>query len=193
MNQGKTDPAGVPLELRVIPRQEVYKLHLGGHPPEAFQRFAEESQKPPYNVVRDYPPTPEVDLVIEIRNTGSRDLTVLLGGTTHSMLLHLDGPGAVNFSPVEPVVAMMFTPAVIPLPVGGVYSVPCRRLPMPELPATAAGRSLAYWTLPGDYTLTAHWTAGVSPKPAGAEEVQPNPGFGYVKVTSTPARVHVTA
>jgi hypothetical protein len=64
-------------------------------------------------------------------------------------------------------------------------------LPLPELPAFASGRSLAYWTEPGEYTLTATWQAGVKPPPPGSTDV--GDGFGLVPITSNPVTVQVVA
>jgi hypothetical protein len=189
MHQGTTKPPGVTIELRILARQATYRLDLAGKTPEDFERLAREAAK----LLVDqtvYPPTPKVDLLLEIHNTGTQDMKVLLGGSMHGILIEVDGPGAVNFTPRVPVVAMVFPPDEIALAPGASHSLPMNALPHP---ATAGGLSLAYWTQPGEYTLTAHWSAGISPCPRGSEEIAPNPGFGYVAVTSSPVKVQVTA
>src|SRR5262249_3463741 len=86
--KGKTDPPGVPLEVRLVAKKDTYTLDLGGKTPEEFRKL-----------LKDRPlPAPAVDLELEFRNSGDEDLKFLVGGNNPDipLLLKLDGPGAVN-------------------------------------------------------------------------------------------------
>jgi hypothetical protein len=51
------------------------------------------------------------------------------------------------------------------------------------------GSEYAYWTEPGDYTLTASFNTAISPAPAN---VKPQAdGFGQVTLTSEPIKIKV--
>jgi hypothetical protein len=191
MSHGRTDPPGVALGLRVVARQTSYKLELQGRSGAEFRQLLEQLQEQSARGLApvEYPEPPKVDLDVEISNTGEELLQVLLGGTVHSIRVELAGPGAVNFTPREPIPAMLCPPATIPLAVGARYVVAMPRLPLPILPALSFGRSFSYWTEPGRYTLTAFWTAGVSPPPAGSRD--DGTGFGHVTVISEPVAVQV--
>jgi hypothetical protein len=106
------------------------------------------------------PEPPIVDLIFRITNTTEKPVTIEVGGDNSQMSLKLDGPGAVT---MDNNVAMtmefrMGTPVTIAP--GTTYD-----LKIFSLAFGIRGISkYAYWTEPGDYTLTASYTYGISEK-----------------------------
>jgi hypothetical protein len=184
-------PSGVQTALRIVARQTTYKLDLGGRSSAEFHQLLDQLQarSARFESSVEYPAGPAVDLDVEIINTGAEECQILLGGTYNGMTLELKGPGAVSFAPREAIPAMACPPATIPLALGAKYVVAVRHLPSPLLPAFAWGRSLAYWTAPGPYTLTAVWNAGISPPPPGSRD--DGNGFGHLTLSSEPITLNV--
>jgi hypothetical protein len=179
--KSKTEPPGVPLQAWLIAKKDTYVLNLGGKTPEEFRKLVQKS----------FPPAPAVDLELEFRNGGAKDLTFLVGGTNPDvpLLLKLDGPGAVNV--VVPAVhkAMASTPPKqVTLAPGKTHT-----LPIKSLMTNHIGRdgTASYRTEPGDYTLTATYKTAVSPVRQGAKDT--GRGFGPVTVISAPVKLKVVA
>jgi RNA polymerase sigma factor (sigma-70 family) len=185
--KSKTDPAGVPLEARLVAKKDTYALDLGGKTPEEFRKGIE-------NV---YPATPVVDLELEFRNSGDKEFTFVVGGSNPDipLLLKLEGPGAVNVTlPAQnaPIARAPFTQ--VTLAPGKTHT-----LPITSLMTKRLGRdgTASYWLEPGDYTLTATYKTAVSPAPAGSKDgaellMQGFPGFGQVTVITAPVKLKVT-
>ena len=89
--KGHTDPKGVSLELRLVAKQAKYKLDLGGKSSKEFTKQLAEAKK-----TGRYPEPPGVDLTLELRNTGTKDLQIHVQGDQNSIGLVLKGPGAVS-------------------------------------------------------------------------------------------------
>jgi hypothetical protein len=87
----KTDPPGAPLELRLTSKRASYPLDLGGKTAEEFRKQLKDAEKS-----GKLPPPPAVKLVLDLRNTGDKDVQVQIGGDNSDLLLHLKGPGAVS-------------------------------------------------------------------------------------------------
>jgi WD40 repeat protein len=181
--KGKTEPAGVPLELRLLAKNDTYVLDLGGKTPEEFRKLAE-SGGPGVAA-------PEVDLVLEFRNTGDKEIKFLVGGTNPDipLLLKLEGAGAVNVTLRALLSAMVSQPPQqVALAPGKTYTLPVKSLRTNNL-----GRegSASFWTQPGEYQLTATYHTAVSPMPKDAKESPRVKGFGMVTVTSSPLKLKV--
>src|SRR5262249_29457079 len=71
--KGKTIPAGVPLELRLVSQKDTYALDLGGKNADAFRKLLNAKGE-------KLPAPPKVDLVFELRNTGAKELQVWIAG-----------------------------------------------------------------------------------------------------------------
>jgi hypothetical protein len=179
-DRGTTDPKGVPLELKVVVQKDSYVLDLGGKTP---GEFAQPLKTGPY------PPAPEVDLVLELRNAGARELKVWVGGGSNMPVLELKGPGAVGLAYQHFVRRRDIPPEVVTLAPGKSRQVPVRRLSSVGLYSGSNRHRLAYWTEPGEYTLTASYHTAVSPAPQGAKAA--GNGFGYVTVTGAPIKLKV--
>jgi hypothetical protein len=178
---GKTEPPGVPLEARLIAKKDTYVLDLGAKTAEEFRKALQ--------IKNQYLPAPAVDLELEFRNSGDKELKFLVGGTNPDipLLLKLDGDGAVNL--VLPAVAS----AMASLPPTPVALAPGKThvLPIKALVTNCRGRegSASYWTQPGDYTPVATYKTAVSPAPAGAKDN--GKGFAAVTLTSAPVKLKV--
>jgi RNA polymerase sigma factor (sigma-70 family) len=184
--KSKSDPTGVPLELRLVANKDSYTLDLGGRTEAEFREQVRALEK-------IYRPLPEiaVDLKLELRNTGDKPLSVTFADDewrTIDMNLKLKGPGVFNIAPrvIEPDASRVLKPAALELAPGKSYS----------LPITSLGSSkdhiypYVYWTQPGEYTLAVSWQTKVSPPPKGAAPAGPTAGF--VTFTSNQVRLKVT-
>jgi RNA polymerase sigma factor (sigma-70 family) len=177
--KGSTEPAGVPLEARLIAKKDTYVLDLGGKTPQEFRKLFKDS----------FPPTPVVDLELEFRNSGVKNLTLLVGGFNPDipLLLKLDGPGAVNL--VLPAIAVdvpSTLPEQVTLGPGQVHTLPIKGLMTDHLDREG---SASYWLQTGDYILIATYKTAVSPVPVGAKDN--GKGFGPVTVISAPVKLKV--
>jgi hypothetical protein len=177
--KGRTEPAGVPLEARLIAKKDTYVLDLGGKTPEEFRKLLKNST----------PLAPAVDLELEFKNRGTKDLTFLVGGSNPDipLLLKLQGKGAVNLA--LPAIAA----GIVSMPPKQVTLAPGKthKLPIKGLITSRLGRegSASYWTQPGNYTLIATYKTAVSPVPKGARDN--GKGFGPVTVISAPVKLKV--
>jgi RNA polymerase sigma factor (sigma-70 family) len=180
--KGKTDPPGVPLEAKLVAKKDTYALDLGGKTEEEFR---DQIKK------RPHPPAPEVDLVLELRNTGDKEISFLAGGSNPDipLLFKLVGPGAVNIDlPAMLNAQPSRRPETIRLAPGKTHSLPIKNVVSPN--RNRAG-GIAYWTKPGEYTLTATYQTAVSPAPKDAAARPGYEGFGNVTVTSAPVKLKV--
>jgi hypothetical protein len=180
--KGKTEPAGVPLEARLVAKQDTYSLDLGGKTAEEFRKLLKDGQRPA---------PPQVDLVLEFHNTGDKEIKFLVGGTNPDipLLLQLDGEGSMNFTLPSLASAMVSRPPEqITLAPGKSYEMPIKNLRTNNL-----GRegSASYWTAPGEYNLSATYQTAVSPLPKDAKESPTAKGFGMVTVTSNKVQIKV--
>src|SRR5437764_484487 len=73
--QGKSEPAGVPVEAKLVAKKATYTVDLGGKTAEEFRQGLKDAEK-----TGRYPPAPPVDLVLELRNTGDKEVQVWTSG-----------------------------------------------------------------------------------------------------------------
>jgi hypothetical protein len=180
---GKTDPAGVPLELRLVAKKASYPLDLGGKTAAEFRKELDDAQK-----TGRYPPPPAVDLSLELRNTGTKDLMLQVQGDANVLTLQLEGPGAMSVAPRRAFTTDFRLPKIITIAAGKSHTFPAIKS------LTYGFRGVAqqsYWIKAGEYTLTASYKTAVSPAPKGAKDARN--GFGHVTVTSAPVKIKVEA
>jgi RNA polymerase sigma factor (sigma-70 family) len=183
IDKGKTEPATAPLEARLVAKQDTYTLDRGGQSAEEYAKQVSDAAE------RGKPlPTPRVELTLELRNTGAKEIKILVGGDRSYVMLDLQGPGAVRVRPNIPSTLELRPSDVVALAPGK-----SQVLTLSNLSFGHRGSSdLAYWTKPGDYTLTGTYHTAVSPMPKGAQEVLGFlPDFGYVAATSAPINLKV--
>src|SRR5262249_16454735 len=181
--QGKTEPAGAPLEARLLAKQDTYTLDRGGQSAEEYATQVRDAAK------RGAPlPTPRLELALELRNTGEKEIKILVGGDGSYVMLELQGPGAVS---VRPFIASTFdyrASDVVAIAPGKSHVLTVSTLSFGHRGTT----DTAYWTKPRDYTLTATYHTMVSPMPKGAQKAPDFlPDFGHVAATSAPIKLKV--
>lgn len=205
-DKGKTDPAGVPLELKLTAGKDTYALDFGGKTLEQFMRQVPEltprgGQLRVVKKIEGEPaPPPKVALTLELKNVGKQALKVKLQRSGHPML-KLEGPGAVDGSVMSPSV----TNAILP-EWGKEILLQPGKSHTAKLDKLAVGHSgpngtlyLYYWTKPGQYTLTASYFLAVSPAPKGAKPANESfpafqktiAGYGTVEVASNVIKLKV--
>jgi hypothetical protein len=176
--RAKSEPAGVPLELRLVAKKDAYTLDLGGRTEAEYRRYLEEK----------YPET-AVDLTLELRNTGDKRLTVAFADNewrTIGMTMVLEGPGALK---VEPHIAYnanrVLEPATLELTPGNSYSLPLKNL------GSWIDRTYpyVYWTQPGEYKLSISWQTKVALPLKGAAGANAS----LVTLTSNQVKIKVSA
>jgi WD40 repeat protein len=167
------EPPTVPLEATLTSLKETYTLDLNGKTPD---EFATHVQGWPL------PPSPKVDLVLTIRNKGTKTLTfhrdILLG-------LHLTGVGAMN----HPMHSYQTEgrgdePKKVTLDPGKTYDIPIQSL-------DRGYGEQSYWLLQGEYTLHADCNVWVVSTPD--EEDKSSDRSGFVRAKAPPLRVKVVA
>jgi hypothetical protein len=185
-SEGRTEPPGVPVEVRLVVKKRKYRLSLGGKTEAQVRKLIEESVKDAAKA----PPVPAVDLVFEVKNTGRQDLQIWEEGDSVQLELQLKGPGAVSVKPLKAFDAILHGPKVKTLGPGKTYARPIK-----ELKYGFRGESdHAYWLKPGEYTLTVSFRTAVSPAPKKAKETGRDfnlKGFGEVLLIAAPVRLQV--
>jgi WD40 repeat protein len=171
----KRTPPPMPLEARLTSKKEVYPLSLGGKTPEDFAKQIGRS---------DLPPAPKIDLVLTLRNTGTKPLTIAADA---SISLYLTGDGAMNH-PGEIYQTEGRTDGekrkTVTLAPGKTHEIPIKSLDRGD-------SERSYWLLPGEYTLHAGCFLYVDPVPEGGERGPDTSGF--VTLNAPPLRVKVDA
>jgi WD40 repeat protein len=166
-----------PLEAKVVSRKETYTLALGGKTAEEFAKEFRINQK--------LPAPPEVDLLLTLRNTSDKTLTL---DPEISLEFYLVGPGAVNHPELP--YQVQFSPRTgdepkkITLTPGATHSIPIKSLDQ-------GNDAQSYWLLPGEYTLHLRFNVHVTPAPEGWEKWED--GTGYGTMSSAPLRIKVLA
>lgn len=177
--KGKTDPSGVPIEAVLTSKQASYTLDLGGKTADEVRKDIEALERPPY------PPAPTVDLSLELRNTGDKDVLIRMNGTTNVIDLDLKGPDALSVLLKGRITnKLIVAPKTVTLGPGKSQTIP-----ITSLSYGFKGSHNAYWLTPGKYTLTASYKTTVSPAPAAAQAA--DEGFGAVTITSAPLTITV--
>jgi hypothetical protein len=135
----KPDARSGSLELRLIPNKNTYPVHKPGKLDRKGAPFAEP------------PPGPVVDLVLEIRNAGDKEVTIWVDGDETLLTLELKGPGAVHVSWLAPHTTDLRYSKAIKLAPGASYTRPLKSLDH----GFRGNGERWYWTTPGEYTLSA--------------------------------------
>jgi WD40 repeat protein len=164
----------IPLEARLTSKKDSYPLTLDGKTPEEFARQVRSGS---------LPPSPKVDLVLTLRNTGTKTLT--FNPDIH-VSLYLIGVGAMNhpWKSYQTEGRPSDEPKMVTLAPGKTYEVIIQSLDCDHA-------QQSYWLLPGEYTLHASCWFRVEPAPVGADKF--SDGSGYVDLKAPPLRVKVEA
>lgn len=150
-----------PVVARLIPRKSSYLLDRRGM---SAAKFAQAVKEGTVSV-------PEVDLVLEFKNTTKQDIQLRISGAAPRLILTLKGKGVLSRTGTrgkEPLRYVVLKP-------GGTYEMPIQKLAGYSKSSTIEEQW--FWTEPGEYTLQAEYKAyligappvGKAPKvPAGA-------------------------
>jgi hypothetical protein len=174
-----TSPPGVSLEAELVVKQGTYTLDLEGNAPtEVSDRihFGDEDYV-------EFPDPPELDLLLKLRNTGKKPVTLRRASWAQPWL-YLVGAGAINHPWVLKPVAGPFggPPEPKPLTLGPGQS---HAIPIDSLHCAFN----AFWLLPGEYAVAGYYVAAVKPAPKGSTDA--GDGFGDAVVRIAPVKVKV--
>jgi hypothetical protein len=179
--KGKTDPPGLPLEARLVLKTDTYKLD----PKQQGKAFRDslpklDKQGPGRLNVRP-PEPPTVDITFELKNTGTKDISVVIGGDMCSLDLKLEGRGAVT-APYQMMMTMEYRMGKkVTIEPGKSLTIPIKRLTHGMRGVSSA----SYWTEPGDYTLSASYRT-----PVEGLDLKPDQG---ATIFGPPVKIKVVA
>src|SRR5262249_31678294 len=172
-DRGRTEPAGVPVELKLVSRKETYPLDLGGRTAAELRKLLKDGA-----VNERFPPPPRVEMEAQLTNVGGEDLKVWVSGDKTEMTFDFAGQGVVTVQAKKYFGDDPIYPKAVKLGPGERYT-----FPIPNL--TYGYRGVAkqsYWLEPGEIRLGASFKTGVFPAPKGTQGV--GDGFGVVTVFS---------
>ncbi len=126
-------------------------------------------------------------MTLELKNTSDKDVQVWISGDPIVMTLDLKGPGAVAIKPHIAFSAIYHAPKAVTIAAGKTQEIPIKSLKY----GFRNIEKMAYWTEPGEYTLSASLKTGISPIPTGVKETKGD--FGLVTLTAEPVKIKVEA
>jgi hypothetical protein len=178
VSKEEVKPPFIALEAKLISKKDRYNLNLDGKSPEEFAKL-----------IKGWPlpPSPKVDLVLTIRNTGTKTLTFNPRSLDGDIMLslYLTGDGAMNH-PLHPT-QLLYTgdrSKEETLAPGKTYEIPILSL-------DCGDTRRSYWLLPGEYPLHASCLIHMKPDPGGASKIPD--GSEWVDLQAPPLRVKVEA
>jgi hypothetical protein len=157
---------------------------IGPEPQPASGHPDWEAKKLTFSPVR-LPPPPMVNLGLEMRNTSDKEMHIQLGTEGSELQLDLQGPGAVSVPARDGLGEAFLTRDVVTLAPGEQYTLPIERL----VYGSRDKVRYAYWTEPGEYTLTARYTAAISP----SRTTRAGEPLTYVTLNGVPRKIRVVA
>ena len=167
-------PPAPSVEATVVSRNDSHQLDLNGKSVRAYATH--------FEVGKELPPSPAVDLMFVIRNTSSSPIQLEAKG---QFFCYLVGDGAVNhpglpyqtgFGERPP------PPKMISLAPGESHAVPLTHLDHDY-------HQGSFWLLPGEYTLHVSYLTRVDPAPNGWSVLDDGSGCGFVR--AAPLRLKV--
>jgi hypothetical protein len=170
----------LPVTATLVAKTTTYKVDLGDMKPEDFKKMLAEAEKS-----GKAPQPPAIEMTLELKNTSDKDVEVWISGNPVEVNLELKGPGAVTIKPRLLRPAIYINPKPVTIAAGKTHSIPVTSLKS----GFRGDTSWAYWTEPGDYTLTASFKTGISPAPKDVKETKD--GFGVVTITAEPVKIKV--
>jgi hypothetical protein len=177
----KEEPkAAGPVTATLVAKTATYKLDLGGKKADEYKEALKKGEEE-----GKVPPPPAVEMTLELKNTSDKDVEVWVSGDPVVMTLELKGPGAVSVKPRVFFPSIFIAAKPVKIEAGKTHSIPVTSLQYGFRNASM----MAYWTEPGDYTLTASLKTGVSPAPKDSKETKD--GFGVVTLTTEPIKIKV--
>ena len=181
---GTVVPAGIPLHVRFIANETVYRLDRGGLSELDYRKSLELGEK-----TGNLAAAPRVDLVFELQNNGKEDMQIMIGGDVSGTLRwQLRGPGAVSVVHHPGTLTTDFKGATaVKIAAGEIH-----RWVFKDLDCSGPrDRNRVYWTQPGDYLLSAGFTVAVRPAPRGSVPHAYYKDHANVAITSGAVRITV--
>src|SRR5262249_41734468 len=175
-------PADLPVKAKLVAKTTTYKLDLGGKTADEYRTMIKENLG-----TGKLPPAPTVEMTLELTNTSDKEVQIWSKGDPVSVNLELKGPGAESVTPRQAFSRIFHVPTPMALAPGKTLSVPVTSLPH----GFRGIAQRAYWTEPGEYTLTASFATALSPAPTGTKA--DDKGFGRVTIRSEPVTIKVEA
>jgi hypothetical protein len=161
-------------------KELTFTLDLGGKTPDAFRRQLREAAG-----TDRLPLPPAVNLGLEFRNATNREVRIWVGGDTSELQLDLQGPGAVSVAARSGLDEAFLTQKAVKLAPHQPYTLPIKHL----VYGTRGAVRYAYWTEPGEYTLTARYKAA----PWTSRGAGGDPGADRVTFSAGPLKIHIVA
>jgi hypothetical protein len=173
-------PADLPVKATLVAKTTTYKLDLGGKSGEEFRKLLKEGEK-----TGQLPAAPKVELVLQLKNTSDKDVKIWITGDPVMVNLDLAGKGAVSVAGKRAFTTDFRLPMATTLAAGKTHEIPITSLSY----GFRGMAQQAYWTEPGEYTLTASFQTGISPAPKGTKDN--GDGFGICTIKSEPVKITV--
>jgi|ERR1051326_4092843 hypothetical protein len=179
----KSDPPGAVLEARIVLNKDTYALNLGGKTADEFRKAVKEAETKG-GAAPGVPP--EVDIVVELRNTSEQDIKIWVEGDNTELILDLKGPGAASYTQDIPIGRATIPSKVITIAAGKTHTLPLKSL---QTGTSNIRIQRTYWTETGEYTLVARYRTAIAPAPKGAKDA--GDALGHVVVSSAPVKIQV--
>ncbi|HEX4998214.1 MAG TPA: hypothetical protein VFY29_08315 [Terriglobia bacterium] len=122
------------------------------------------------------PAPPDVDMTLELKNNGNMPVTFAIDSDASSVNLALEGPGAVTADSNMAMTMEFRLGRPLTVAPGETYSIPIKSL---RFGIRNIGK-MAYWTEPGEYTLTASYITH-----------PPNQSDQQTTITAPPVQIQV--
>ena len=169
-----------PIKAKLVAKKTTYTLDLGGQTAEEYKKAIKDSEK-----TGKPPAVPTVEMELELTNTSGKDVQFYDSGDPITVELVLKGPGAMSVKPLVATTSDFRLPRAKTLAAGKSYTIKISNL---RYGFRGIAES-AYWTEPGEYTLSAEFRTSIKPPPEG---VKPDEnGFGKVTLKSEPVKIKV--
>jgi hypothetical protein len=178
--QDKKAPDAVTATL--VAKTTTYKLDLGGMTADEYRKMLKDAE-----ISGKVPPPPAIEMTLELKNNTDEDVQVWISGSPVVLDLHLKGDGAVSLKPRVAFPAIFILPKPVTIAPGKTHSIPVTSLKY----GFRGASNMAYWTEPGDYTLSASLKTGISPAPKDSKEKRD--GFGVVTLATEPVKLKIEA
>jgi hypothetical protein len=179
-NADDKEVSQLPVTATLVGKARTFVLDRGGMSAEAYAALLKEGEK-----TGKLPPPPDVGLTLQLKNTSDKDVQVWISGNPVVLELELKGPGAVSLKPRMAFPSIYILPKPVTIEPGKTHDIPVKAL---KYGFRGVAQS-AYWTEPGEYTLTASYKTAISPAPKDSKLAKD--GFGMVTLTSKAIKLNV--
>lgn len=153
-----------PVELKLVAKKDTYPWPYGLGPKDLETSLKELIQQRKQMEAVEFPAPPAVDLVLEIKNTGTEKTTVYIDGDVNVLTLQLKGPGVVTADPGLSFTADLRPAKPTELAPGKTVEIPVKYLS----DGFRRGGRYIYPTAAGEYTVSASYQLATADGGKGA-------------------------